>query len=147
MIRDLYWVVPIMVAILDILFLTPNNTSCLFIEMDVHSPAEIATMILLVALTLVPPVLTIILSSLTNKLIGQSIMESGRHETRANIVISVRFVFLNAINAIQMFSLGTLIIIQFLQQKPPDALTFCLMFLGAHVPSTIHPLLFFQHGK
>ncbi len=144
---DFYWVIPLLATILDILILNTNHTRCLFvtIDSDMHLLTGIVTMIVLVTVTMVPPVLTVILSSQTTKLIRQSIIESGRKEAGSNAGLFVLLVLINVLNLIRMFSLGTLISIQFLKQPPPDAFILTLTFLGTHVPSTIHPLLFFPH--
>ncbi len=144
---NLYWVIPVLETFLEILFLKTNQTRCLFIRMNlgIQLAMEIVAMTVLVTITVVPPVLTVILSSLTAKLIQQSVIESGRKEDGANLGLSLRLVLINLLNLIRMFALGTLITIQFLKQPPADDLVFSMIFLGAHVPSTIHPLLLFSY--
>ena len=144
---DLYWIIPVLVAVLDTLFLMTNHANYLSISIqkDMISVVAVITMIVLVIATVVPPVLTVILSSLVTKLVHNSIVESQRDKDKLSPVISPRLVSITALTLIRMFSLVTFFIVQPLQKVPSDALTITLVFFGAHVPSTFHPILLFRH--
>ena len=149
LILDLHWAIPILASVLDILFLQTNHGICLFAQVDIsmHLFAVVATMIVQVAMTLFPPILTVILSALTMRLINLSVIESGQEKVRSNLAVYVRLVSINACNSIRMLSVIAVFIMKSLKWTPTQYLFPFLIFLGTHVPSTVHPLLLFAHGN